>query len=207
VASPAKLRYPNQMGIKENISPLGKTALELDFCFTETQRLSNLIDRTPIDTDADLQLVVKLLNQFTEKAQVIEEVVKQFSSHLERARESSNEALKIVAEKAHLIQKRKQERDEIELKLSALGTRVREVISVLSSFNKADSFSDDRKSELPNELKAIQFQLGEFSQEARLIKQEAEQIKFKDASSSAESLHSTLQTANTKLGTVINTLH
>lgn len=197
------------MKIKDNLSPLGLHALELDAHFLELQRLSEQIEQTSLDSDSDFQLAVKLLTKFTDKAMGIEEVVKQFSKCLEEARENSNHAVKIVSEKAQLIQQRKQQKENIQEQLNELGNRVREVISALATFNKAQTETPDgeQKISLTEKLRSIESQLGEFIEEAQTIKDQAHQIKFKDASRSAESLHATLQNAKNKLSNAIGTIH
>ncbi len=193
------------MKSKDNLSPLGLQAIELDTLFSEMQRLSAQIEKSPIDTESDFQLAIKLLNRFTEKAMAIEGTIGLFAQHLQKAREDSDTAVKIVSEKAQLIQQRKQDTDGLQEKLNELGIRVRDVVAALAKFNKPAT--EEEKSQIPIELQSVELKLTDFINEADSIKNQAHEMKCKDAFRSAESLHATLQNAKAKLGAVISSVH
>jgi hypothetical protein len=190
------------MKIKEALSDFGIQAVELDQHFSEIQKLSYQIEHLDINSDSDFRLAVKLLTKFSENALDLEKTVGQFSKFLEEAREKSDHAVKAVASKAAEIQQRKQDQDQIESRLSELGSKVRQVIPILANFKR-----DDEQKPEPTELLEVNSRIGEFIEEARTIKDWAQEHKFKDASRSAESLQATLESAKTKLGSAIATIH
>ncbi|MGE3973087.1 MAG: hypothetical protein AB7F59_01025 [Bdellovibrionales bacterium] len=193
--------------MKTNITSFGTKALELDEYFSEIERLSSQINDASLDSDSDFQLAVKLLSRFTEKAMGLEQAVAQFAKTMEEMRESSGASIQAVAEKAQLIQKRKNETDALQEKLNALGIRVRDVVSGLAHVKNLGEMDAEEKARLPEELKVIEAQIGGFIDEAQSIKEQAQKEKFKETSSSAESLQATLQNAKATLSSTISHLH
>lgn len=182
-------------------------ATELDACFSDLQRLSSQIEDADLDSDTDFQLAVKLLTKFTERAMNLEEVVQKFAKSLEETQQASNHAVKAVAEKAQLIQQRKDKTNALQEKLNTLGIRVRGVVSGMTQLrNENGEPNEQQKTLLAQELGNVRSQIEVFIEEAGSIKNEAHAHKFKEILSSADSLQATLQNAKDKLSSVAQAL-
>src|SRR5690349_11854543 len=101
----------------DDLSPFGRLAVKLDEEFSALARLSGQIERLVLDSEGDLEHAVKLLNQFAEHGKNITDGIQEFSKVLREAQERSESAAKLVADRAQLIQQRKEQQRALQGKL------------------------------------------------------------------------------------------
>ena len=169
--------------------------MKLDTDFSELIRISGQIERLEFQSDSGLERALKLLTQFAQHGQNITEGIQEFSQALQSARENSEKAATLVAERAQEVQQRKQTRDAMQEKIGQLGSKVKQLNETLSTARE------------PEQLNALDSHLAAFIEEARTIKQEAAELNLKEIARNAESLFGTLQSARAKLSPVIATMH
>lgn len=189
----------------EELTPFGQVALKLDHDFSELARLSGQIERLDIQSDGGLERAVRILGEFARHGQSIAEGIQKFSASLQEAREKSEAAAKIVAERAVLVQQRKEEQARLQEKLGALGEKVKRVSETLAAFRRpvGEPFTAAEKSDMTARLESLDASMIDFIEEAQVIQQEAGTARLKSIERNAESLFGTLQAARRKLNSVI----
>lgn len=178
----------------ETLSPFGRLAVQLDHEFSELNRLSGQMERMDIESDTELERAIKILNQFAEHGQNVTNGIQEFNKALLDAREQAEKAAQIVGERVGLVQQRKDEREQMQLKLSHLGEKAKQMTADLSNFSRED------KQQLIAQLQALDVQLADLMNEAQSIKAEANEARMKSIERDAQSLYGMLQSARQKIG-------
>src|SRR4051812_29981594 len=109
----------------QHLSSFGRLAVKLDADLGELTRLSAQIQRLDLETDSDLDHSVKLLGKFADIGRDISVGIQDFSRILQEARDKSEGAIQLVAERAELIRQRKQRQKEVREQLSQVEQNVR----------------------------------------------------------------------------------
>jgi hypothetical protein len=97
----------------EDLTPFARAALKLDRELVELARLGEQISRTDIDSDSGLDEGVKILTRVSQHGHIAE-TMQEFSASLQEARDKAQAATKLVAERAEMIQRRKQKQDQLQ---------------------------------------------------------------------------------------------
>lgn len=189
----------------DTLTPFGKLALQLDHDFSELDRLSAQIERLEIESDSGLELATRLLAQFAKHGQGVAEGIQEFAKALETSRAGAERSAAIVGERAIAIQQRQSEQLHLQEKFQELGAKVQEASASIATLKSADEA--EQKAQIPGRLREMEERLGAFAEEAKAIKDQARQIHFRRIEREAESLFGTLQSARTKIGASLSSLH
>lgn len=189
----------------EDLSPFGRLAVELDGHFVELARLSGQLERLDIESDSGLAHAIKLLGQFADHGQKISGGIQGFAQVLQEARARSEAATQSVAERAQLIQQRKQKQNEIREKLAQVERHVKAANENLLSLRR------DGKSELTQEerlrmragLERLNEDLKKFLVDAQAIKEAAGRSNFKAIEHDAKNLLDALKSSSRKIGKAV----
>jgi len=189
-----------------SLSPFGQLAVKLDGDFVEMDRISGQLQRMVIDSDSGLERAVKLLEQFAAHGQSIAEGIQEFSKSLQTAREKSEAAATLVAERAQEIRERKEQQHQLREKLAEVEHQVKDINIGLAGYRTQKNLepSDDDKRQIVAHLERLHSQLADFVGTAQAIKQEAGRLHFKGVERETDTLLDTLQSARRKLSTVLN---
>jgi hypothetical protein len=190
----------------DTLSPFGRMAVKLDVDFCELMRLSGQIEKLEINSDSSLDRAVKLLDQFAHHGQNIAEGITEFSRILQDARDRSEAAAKLVAERAPMVQERRQQQNLVQEKLLQLEQQVKEVNASFTGFKNRGQIgsAQEEKGHLRTELERMNSHLADFIESAQAIKAEAGQSRFKSLERDADSLLTTLHSARRKLTTALS---
>jgi hypothetical protein len=184
---------------QEPATPFGRAALKLDQEFRALSEVSDQLARVNLETDAGLDDSIKLLNKAAHYGQGVAGAMEEFARALQEAREKAEAATKAVAERAQLIQKRREDEDRQEKKLDALKEDVKAVGSSLIAFNTPGA---DKKT-IAQELEKVQKPLIAFIEKAQAIKADCSQRNFKRLERQAEGMIDSLQASLRKISQAI----
>jgi chromosome segregation ATPase len=184
----------------ENLSTFGRLALKMDEHFSELNRLSRQIGELDLDTESGVERGGKLLVQFAEHGQSISGGIQEFLGALQEAREKSEAATKLVAERALLIQKRKQEQGDIRERLSVVEREVKAANeNIARSFKKDGGVGKDDQPRLKAELGRLNEELKAFLAKAQAVKEAASGANFKSIAHDAGKLIDALKSSSRKI--------
>jgi predicted nucleic acid-binding Zn-ribbon protein len=190
----------------ESLSTFGRLAVQLDGNFSEMVRLSEQMQRLDIDSDSGLERAIKLLNQFAQHGQDIAGNIQDFSKSLEEARDRSEAAAKLVAERARHIEERTLRQNQIQEKLKQVEEKVKTANAQLAESRKQGKpeFLAEEKTEIMSQLERLNSELVRFIAETQAVKEEAGQGKFKRLEHDAQSIIDTLQSSRRKINSAIS---
>lgn len=185
----------------EDLSPFGRAALKLDQEFAELARLGGEMAAMDVGSDGGLDEGIKLLDRAARCGQDIAQSMQGFSSSLQEARDKADGAMKIVAERALLIQKRQGEQDRLQEKLAKVKDEVQAAGAGLADSFKAGAGapSEDERRRIAAELERVRAPMARFIEAARAVKAEALAANFKRVARQADSVIDSLQASLRKI--------
>lgn len=186
----------------DSLSPFGRLAVKLDEHFMELNRLGRQIEELDLETEGGVERGMKLLNQFAEHGKHIAEGIQGFLGALQLAREQSEGATKLVADRAQLIQRRKQEQGEIRAQLSRVEQDVKAANENISKSFKKDGggkLNGEERARLKAELGRLNEDLQKFLAQAQAVKDAAGKSNFKSIEHDAKKLVDALKSSCRKI--------
>ncbi len=190
----------------EDLTEFGRLAVRLDRDFAELARACEQIARVNLESDAGLDDGVKILGRVARYGQSIAEGMQGFAKALQEARDGAEAGTKLAAERAQLIQKRKQRRDELQQKLHGLQQEVQAAGATLAGFSEPGKkdLSEEGKRRIAAELERLQEPLDRFIEAAKALKAEAAGANFKRLERQADSMLDSLQATRRKIAQAIS---
>jgi hypothetical protein len=181
----------------EELSPFGRAALKLDQEFSALARVGEELAQADLGSDGGLDEGVKLLNRAARCGQDIAESMQAFSASLQEARDKADAAMKVVAERAQLIQKRREEQERLLERLAKVKDEVQAAGAGL-----AEPFqpgAGDDKARVAARLEAVRGPMSAFIEAAMAVKAEAAAGNFKRVARQADSVIDSLQASLRKI--------
>jgi hypothetical protein len=181
----------------EELSPFGRAALKLDQEFSALARVGEELAQADLGSDGGLDEGVKLLNRAARCGQDIAESMQAFSASLQEARDKADAAMKVVAERAQLIQKRREEQERLLERLAKVKDEVQAAGAGL-----AEPFqpgAGDDKARVAARLEAVRGPMNAFIEAAKAVKAEAAAGNFKRVARQADSVIDSLQSSLRKI--------
>jgi|SRR5579883_2620621 len=185
----------------EDLSPFGRLALKLDNEFAELSRLSGQMSGVNIESDGGLDEAIRILNRVAKYGESLAATMDQFAGALQESRGKAEAATKLVAERAELIQKRRQRQDQLQDKLTGIREEVRMFGEGLSGLNQPakGELSPEDKSRIAAELEKIEAPLVRFIEAVQALKAEAAGANFRRLERQADSMIDSLQASRRKI--------
>lgn len=182
-------------------SELIKTVVSLDSNFSSLERLSERIGELELNTEFDQSQMRRLMLAFSESATAVSDEFVRLVQLIADAKVRSEQAAKIVAAKAELLQAKQNEeavKFEAFRKLTEKVNQLNEDLKVLQSTTRTEN-SDEEKNRLTQELAKFELRLRPLIEEAQLIKKEAQASRLKGLEQNADALGQSLKAASSKL--------
>ncbi len=188
----------------EDLTPFGRLALKLDQEFAELARGGEQLARLDLESDRGLDEGIRILNRVAGYGQALAQTMQDFSKSMQEARDKADAAARIVAERAQLIQQRRQREDELQKKLAQIQEDVKTVGAGLTGFGKLKGeLSEDDKRRIAAELERLQEPMTRFIAAIKALKEEAAGLKFKRLERQAESMIDSLEASRRKIAQAI----
>jgi chromosome segregation ATPase len=188
----------------KNPSPLLQAVLKLDTYFSELIRLGAKIETLDLKSDFDFEQAERLIKSFAKNGEGVSEEIVLMLNALTDLRTQAEAAATIVAERADILQARKNEQQAKMEHFRVLGEKVRDLTASLSAFkmNEGANLSDEERASLTAHLAEFETQLRPLIEEAQALKKEGQQSKIKILEQSADSLGQSLAAVSQKLSAV-----
>jgi len=188
----------------KNPSPLLQAVLKLDTYFSELIRLGHKIESLDLKSDFDFEQAERLIKSFAKNGEGVSEEIVLMLNALTDLRAQAEAAAHIVAERADILQTRKNEQQTKMEHFRVLGEKVRDLTASLSAFkmNEGANLSDEERASLTAHLAEFETQLRPLIEEAQALKKEGQQSKIKILEQSADSLGQSLAAVSQKLSAV-----
>lgn len=186
-------------------SELVKTVISLDSNFSSLERLSGRIGDIELNTEFDYSQIRRLMLAFAESATAVADEIVLLAQLIADAKNRSEEAAKVVAAKAELLQSRNNdEASKVEAfrELMVKVNQLNEEMKVLQSSASAE-LSTEEKNRITQELAKFEMRLHPLIEEAQVIKKDAQTSRFKGLEQNADALGQSLKTASSKLTVVL----
>lgn len=186
-------------------SELVKTVISLDTNFSSLERLSARIGEIELNTEFDYSQIRKLMLAFAESATAVSDEVIQLAQLIAEAKNRSEEASKVVAAKAELLQTRNNDeavKVEAFRGLMLKVNQLNEEMKVLQSSANTE-LSEEDKNRITQELANFEMRLHPLIEEAQIIKKDAQASRLKGLEQSADALGQSLKAASHKLTVVL----
>lgn len=188
----------------KDLSAFGEAALALDAEFAEFERLAREIERLSIGSDKGLERGRTLLVEIDSCNERMALGMQGLSRTLDEARQRSEDAAKLVCERALEIQTRHREAEAMMERFKALGEMVKQInvaVTSLKNQNSADVTDEDR-AVIESRMPDFNTQMGILVEEARKLMEDAREANMKDLERNADSLRQSLQSARHKLNLI-----
>lgn len=182
-------------------SKLIKTVVSLDSNFSSLERLSERIGELELNTEFDQSQMRRLMLAFSESATAVSDEFVRLVQLIADAKVRSEEAAKIVAAQAELLQAKQNEealKFEAFRKLTEKVNQLNEDLKVLQSTTGPEN-SDEEKKRLTQELAKFDMRLRPLIEEAQVIKKDAQASRLKGLEQNADALGQSLKAASSKL--------
>jgi hypothetical protein len=185
----------------EDLSAFGQLALKLDREFGELERAGGQIAHVNLESDNGLDEGIKILGRVARYGESVAQTMQEFSKALNEAREKAEAATGVVAERAQVIQQRKQKQDELHDKLAKVKAEVSAFGSTLGGFERPAKGepTDEDKKKIAAELERIQGPLAGFIEAVQALKAECAGGNFKRLERQADSMIDSLQSTRRKI--------
>lgn len=185
---------------QEDLSPFARLALKLDSELAELVRAGEQIAKLNLESDSGFDEGVRILNRVSQYGQSAAVTMQGFSAALQEARDKAEAATGLVAERAQLIQKRKQEQDLLGEALSKIKDEVAAAGAGLSAFAKpqGEASEDDRR-RIASELERLREPMAKHVEAIKALKARAAEGGFKRLERQAESMVDSLQSTLRKI--------
>lgn len=185
---------------QEDLSPFARLALKLDSELAELVRAGEQIAKLNLESDSGFDEGVRILNRVSQYGQSAAVTMQGFSAALQEARDKAEAATGLVAERAQLIQKRKQEQDLLGEALSKIKDEVAAAGAGLSAFAKpqGEASEDDRR-RIASELERLREPMAKHVEAIKALKARAAEGNFKRLERQAESMVDSLQSTLRKI--------
>lgn len=184
----------------EDLSPFARVALKLDSELSELALAGEQISGVNLESDNGLDEGIKILNRVARYGESVAVTMQEFSATLQAARDKAEASTAVVAERAQVIQKRKQAQDALQEKLSLLKDEVKLAGASLSGFSMPkDVPSDDDKRRIAAELDKLQAPLAKFVELIQAVKAECASGNFRRLERQADSMIDSLQSTRRKI--------
>lgn len=187
-------------------SELIKTVVSLEANFSSLERLSERIGELELDTEFDQSQMRRLLLAFSESATSVSDEFVRLVQLIADAKVRSEEAAKIVAAKAELLQAKQNDeavKFEAFRELTAKVNQLNEDLKVLQSTTGTEP-SVEEKDRLTQELAKFELRLRPLIEEAQVIKKDAQASRLKGLEQNADALGQSLKAASSKLTLIQN---
>lgn len=185
----------------EDLTPFGRAALKLDQEFSGLAEVGESMSRADIDSDKGLDEGVKILNRAAQHGESLAAAMLEFSATLQEARDKAEASTRLVAERAQLIQQRREREDQLQQKLARLQEEVKTAGASLAGVEipAQGGLTDEDKRRIAEELERFQAPMTRFVEAARAIKAEASGSNFKRLERQADSMIDSLQASLRKI--------
>lgn len=184
----------------EDLTPFGRIALRLDQEFAALTRAGEQIAGVDLETDGGLDEGVKILNRVAAQGQSLAETMQGFALALQEARDKSEAATKLVAERAELIQERRRREDQLAERLAQIKQAIAAAGAALAGLGAAGAaLGDADKRRVAAELGKLREPMDRFIAAAEAIKAEAAGGKFRRVERQAESVIDSLKASRRKI--------
>lgn len=185
----------------EDLSPFARVCLKLDSELAELARSGEQISKVDLESDNGLDEGIKILGRVARYGESVAVTMQEFSSTLQEARDKAEASTALVAERAQVIQKRKQTQDALQEKLSLLKDEVKSAGESLSSVPAAGSEgpSDEDKRRIAAELEKFQAPLNKFIELIQAVKAECASGNYRRLERQADSMIDSLQSTRRKI--------
>lgn len=186
-------------------SELVKTVISLDSNFSSLERLSGRIGEIELNTEFDYSQIRRLMLAFAESATAVADEIVLLAQLISDAKNRSEEASKVVATKAEVLQSRNNdETSKVEAfrELMVKVNQLNEEMKVLQSSASAE-LSEEEKNRITQELVKFEMRLHPLIEEAQVIKKDAQASRFKGLEQNADALGQSLKAASSKLTVVL----
>lgn len=185
----------------EDLTEFGRLAVKLDRELAELTREGGLITGVNLDSDGGLDEGIKILNRVAGHGQSVAEIMEEFAKALQDARDKAEAATKLVAERAQVIQARRQRQEELLERLTKVKEEITAAGANLVSMYKPENAD---KARIAAELQRLQEPMAAFITSAQAIKAEAAAGNFKRLERQADSVIDSLQASLRKLTQAIS---
>lgn len=189
----------------DDLTPFGRAALKLDAEFAELARVAEALSAADVGTDGGLDEAVKLLDRAGASGRGMAEAMEAFAAALQEARDGAEAHTKAIVERAQLAQKRRQEQDSLQERLTSLKDEVKAAGATLTASSQpaAGGLSAEEKRRVAAELEAMLEPMGRFIEAAQTIKAEAAAGRFRRVERQADSVIDSLQASRRKITQVV----
>jgi hypothetical protein len=189
----------------DELSPFGRAALNLDREFAALAEVGEQMATADLGSDKGLDEGLKILNRAAAHGESLAAAMQEFSAALQEARDKAEAATRIVAERAQLIQSRREAEEELQQKLGRLQEEVKAAGAGLSGSDAPAKgpLSDEDKRRIAAELERFQAPMARFVEAARAVKAEAAASNYKRVERQADSMIDSLQASLRKIAAAI----
>lgn len=186
----------------KNQSHLVYTVQELDGFYSELLRLGSKIENMDIKTDADFDLLQRLVSQFADCGQGLSTQVLELSKNLSEMRVRADTVTQLVAQKAEILKVRKTEEKSKMDEFRNLSEKVRALTQSLGEIRPtSENISTEERARISMKLSEFEMKLQPLIEEANRLKKVAQEAKMKALVQSADSLAQSLASISQKLST------
>ena len=189
----------------EDLTPFGRAAVKLDQELSELVKIGGQMEGVQIDSDGGVDEGIKLLNRAAPYSESVAGTMQEFAKTLQEARDRAEAAMKVVAERGQLIQRRRAFEDELQAKLTALSEQVKDAGAGLAGLGKAGpgGLSDEQKRQVAAELEKLREPMNGFIAAGQALKDEAAAGKFRRLERQAESMIDSLRASLRKIAEAV----
>lgn len=189
----------------EDLSPFGRLAVKLDQEFADLTRAGGPIEHVDLESDNGLAEGIKILNRVAQRGKSIAVTLQEFAIAMQEAQAKADAATTLVAGRAQLIQRRRQQQDQLEERLNQVKAAVKTVGASLAGFAAPVNgvLSEEDRRQVAAELEGLQEPMARFIAAAQEIKDEAARSKFKRLERQADSVIDSLQASRRKIAQVL----
>lgn len=174
-------------------SALIQAVVGLDNYFSELARIGEKIDTMNINTEADYDLLQKLLVHFAENGEGLEQEVGHLSNNLNLMRGQADAIAVLVGQKAKLLQERNEKVQNKMREFKLLSEKVHNLAATLNDVKpSSDNVTEEERARIAVRLGEFEIQLHPLIEEANAIKNVAHDTKMKTLEQSADSLGQSL---------------
>jgi diphthamide synthase (EF-2-diphthine--ammonia ligase) len=182
-------------------TPLAQAVLNLDGHFTELIRLSEKIENTKLEHDADFEQVQRLMSRFAECAEGVSTGVISMSNALNDARALAETAAVKVAARAEEFQVHQLEREKAAQSFKNLADKVQLLNAAMVTLKQEQMVAQD-SAKVSMRLTELELELKPLIEEAEQIKNEAKNAKMSTLEQNALSLKQSLIALTKKLSSL-----
>lgn len=185
----------------KNPSTLVQAILKLDNHFSEMIRLGSKIETMEMKSDFDFEQAERLIKHFAECGEGVSTEVVQMSNALLELRGQAEAAASIVAQRAEILQARKNEQAQKLEAFRLLGEKVRELTTSLSTFKipEGEELSEQERASITSRLAEFETRLRPLIDEAQALRKEGQNSKIKSLEQGADSLSQSLLAVSQKI--------